>query len=61
MTKLFKKLATDEQAASMAEYALLLALVSVAVIGALQILGGSIENTFTTASDELEAAIPAAE
>ena len=61
MTKLIKKLAADEQAASMTEYALLLALIAVATIGALQILGGSIENAFTTASDELEAAIPAAE
>ena len=59
MTKLFKKLASDEQGASMAEYALLLALVSVAVIGALQILGGSIESVFTTASDELSAVSPA--
>ncbi len=58
MTKLFKKLATDEQAASMTEYALLLALVSIAVIGALQILGGSINNAFTTASDELSEVAP---
>ena len=59
MTTILKKLASDEQGASMAEYALLLALVSVAVIGALQILGGNIEAVFTTASDELSAAVPA--
>ena len=61
MTKIFKSLAADEQAASMTEYALLLALIAVATIGALQILGVSIDNAFTSTSDELEAAIPASE
>ncbi len=59
MITTLKKLASDEQAASMTEYALLLALVSVAVIGALQLLGASITGVFTTAGTELEAAIPA--
>jgi len=59
MITTLKKLASDEQAASMTEYALLLALVSIAVIGALQLLGASITGAFTTAGTELEAAIPA--
>jgi len=59
MTKIFKALAADEQAASMTEYALLLALIAVATIGVLQVLGVSINNVFTTTSDKLEAAIPA--
>jgi len=59
MTKIFKALAADEQAASMTEYALLLALIAVATIGVLQVLGVSINNVFTTASDKLEAAVPA--
>ena len=59
MTKILKTLAADEQAASMTEYALLLALIAVATIGVLQVLGVSINNVFTTASDKLETAIPA--
>ena len=58
MTKLLKTLAADEKAATMTEYALLLALIAVATIGALQILGVSIESAFTSTSDQLEAAIP---
>ena len=58
MTKKLKTLAADETAASMTEYALLLALIAVATIGALQILGVSIESAFTSTSDQLEAAIP---
>ena len=41
MTKVFSKLLSDDTAASMTEYALLLALVAVAAIGALQFLGTS--------------------
>lgn len=59
MITMLKKLASDEQAASMTEYALLLALVSIAVIGALQLLGGSITGAFENAGDELEASVPA--
>ena len=53
--KVFSKLISDDTAASMTEYALLLALVAVAAIGALQFLGGSIDGTYTTVSDELGA------
>lgn len=59
MKKMISRLIVEEQAASMAEYALLLALVSVAVIGALQILQGSIVDVFTQASTDIESAIPA--
>ena len=59
MITLLKNLASDEQAASTTEYALLLVLVSIAVIGALQLLGGSIDGVFTTAGNELEASVPA--
>ena len=58
MTQLLKTLAADEKAASTTEYALLLALIAVATVGALQILGVSIESAFTSTSDQLEAAIP---
>jgi pilus assembly protein Flp/PilA len=53
MTKVFSKLLSDDTAASMTEYALLLALVAVAAIGALQFLGGSVGGTYDAVSDEL--------
>jgi len=58
MTKVFSKLLSDESAASMTEYALLLALISVAAIGALQILGADITSVYTSVSDELEGVTP---
>ena len=54
MTKVFSKLLSDDTAASMTEYALLLALIAVAAIGALQVLGGNIDGVYTTVSDEKE-------
>lgn len=53
MTKVFSKLLADDTAASMTEYALLLALIAVAAIGALQFLGGSVGGTYNAVSDEL--------
>ena len=53
MTKIFSQLLSDDTAASMTEYALLLALVAVAAIGALQFLGGSVGGTYDAVSDEL--------
>lgn len=40
----------DESGANMVEYALLLALISVAAIGIITTLGGSVTSTFTTAN-----------
>jgi len=53
MITVFSKLLADDTAASMTEYALLLALIAVAAIGALQVLGGNIDGVYTTVSDEL--------
>jgi pilus assembly protein Flp/PilA len=53
MTKVFSKLISDDTAASMTEYALLLALIAVAAIGALQFLGAGVGGAYTTVSDEL--------
>jgi Flp pilus assembly pilin Flp len=47
---LIKELLNDEQGAALAEYALLVALISVGTIGTLQLLGGSITSVFTAAS-----------
>jgi len=54
-----KTLLKDEQAASMAEYALLLALIAVAAIGVLQVLGGQITGVFERAGDAIDEALPA--
>jgi Flp pilus assembly pilin Flp len=53
ITQALSKLISDDTAASMTEYALLLALIAVAAIGALQVLGGNIGSVYTTVSDEL--------
>lgn len=47
---------TNERGASLVEYALLVALIAVVVIGAITLLSGSIEDTFSSVSTELDAA-----
>lgn len=59
MKTVISSLVADEQGATMTEYALLLALIAVAVIGALQVLGGNVEAVFTAASNELSTVAPA--
>jgi pilus assembly protein Flp/PilA len=54
LTKIFK----DESGATAIEYGLIAALVSVAAITALQALGVSLDNMFTTVSDALDEATP---
>ncbi len=56
---IFKLLLEDERAASMAEYALLLALIAVAAIGALQVLGGQVIGVFEHTGDAIDEALPA--
>ncbi|MCW5751531.1 MAG: Flp family type IVb pilin [Alphaproteobacteria bacterium] len=46
----------DESGASAIEYGLIAGLVSVAIIGALTTMSGSLQNIFTKISDELAAA-----
>jgi len=57
--KLMKTFLNDEQGASMAEYALLLALIAVTAIGALQLMGGSISGIFEYSGDAMDEAAPA--
>jgi len=45
-----------ERGASLVEYALLVALIAVVVIGAITLLAGSVEDTFSGVSNELDAA-----
>lgn len=54
-----KRLVFEEDGASMAEYALLLALIAVATIGALQVLQGQIVGVFDRAGTALDGALPA--
>ena len=52
-----KKIRKDESAATAIEYGLIAALVSVAAIGALTALGGSLQTMFTAVSEALLAAV----
>ncbi len=53
---ILKKIRKDESGATAIEYGLIAALVSVAAIGALTALGGSLQTMFTTVSNALQAA-----
>lgn len=57
----FKKLLKDESGATAIEYGLIAALVSVAAIGALQLMGTSLRNIFGIVSGELEKAASGAQ
>ncbi len=59
MYSLLKNLIKDESGATAIEYGLIAALVSVAAIGALTAMGGSLTQMFTTVSTSLASAIPA--
>ena len=57
--ELIKNLYRDERAASMVEYALLLALIAVSAIGVLQVLSGQISSVFERTGDAIDEALPA--
>ncbi len=54
---ILKKIRKDESGATAIEYGLIAALVSVAAIGALTAMGGSLQTMFTTVSNALTAAV----
>ncbi len=56
MTTMMYKLFKDESGATAIEYGLIAALVSVAAIGALTAMGGSLNTMFTSVSDTLDSA-----
>jgi pilus assembly protein Flp/PilA len=60
MLKTIQQLSNDESGATALEYGLIAALVSVAAIGALTQLGGSLNNIFGIVSGRLDAAADAA-
>ena len=47
---LIRSLIEDEMGAALTEYALLVALIAVALVGTLQIIGGAINGVFGTTS-----------
>jgi pilus assembly protein Flp/PilA len=53
----FRSLIADESGATAIEYGLIAALVSVAAIGALTAMGGSLKDMFTKVSDALGCAV----
>ena len=57
MLSFFKTLMTDESGATAIEYGLIAALVSVAAVVALENMGTSLENMFTTVSGKLDTAV----
>ena len=54
---MLKAFLTDESGATMIEYGLIAALVSVAAIVALRLLGSALQDIFTNVKDELVGAI----
>ncbi len=59
MHKLMTKLYVDISGATAIEYGLIAALVSVAAIGALSLMGGSLDTMFTAVSGQLNSAVAA--
>lgn len=59
MLSIFKNLINDESGATAIEYGLIAALVSVAAVVALENMGTSLENMFTTVSGKLDTAVGA--
>jgi pilus assembly protein Flp/PilA len=57
MLSFLKTLMTDESGATAIEYGLIAALVSVAAVVALENMGTSLENMFTTVSGKLDTAV----
>jgi pilus assembly protein Flp/PilA len=54
MMTMIKKLWQEESGQGMTEYGLILALVSVVAIGALFIMGGKLQEVFTSVTTELD-------
>lgn len=57
MINTIHNLLRDESGATAIEYGLIAALVSVAAIGALQAMGGSLNTIFSSVSDTLDSAV----
>ena len=60
MVRMFKNFINDESGATAIEYGLIAALVSVAAIVALEQMGTSLDQMFSTVSGKLDTAVSAA-
>ena len=56
MTRLMKRFLSDENGLESVEYAILMALIAVAAIAAITLVGAYVRGTFTTAAGALPAA-----
>ena len=59
LSSVIEKLKDDVEGASLVEYALLVALVAIVVIGALNALSSDIGNAFNTIGDKIRTAVNA--
>ncbi len=53
MVQMLKRLWQDEEAPTAVEYALMVALIAVFIIGAVQLLGGNVSATFTQVANAM--------
>lgn len=60
MRSMFNRLLKDESGATMIEYGLIAALISVAAIAALTAMGGSLKSMFSFVGTQLDSAVTAA-
>ena len=60
MSKFLKSLWKDEDGATAIEYGLLAALISVAIIATVSLLGGTLDRTFKKVDTDLTAKVPVA-
>ena len=56
--KHLKMFMQDEEGASAIEYGLLVALIAAVIIGAVQLLGGTLNNVFANVGSAIESAAP---
>jgi Flp pilus assembly pilin Flp len=53
MNKLFHKLWTDDEAQDIAEYAVMLAVILVIVVGTIRLIGGNANNVFSSVASSI--------
>jgi len=58
MLSLLKRLVKEEEGQGLVEYALILALIAIVVIGAMQLLGGQVGTTFNNITTKLGGTVP---
>jgi Flp pilus assembly pilin Flp len=53
MTKLFRRLCSEEEGQDIAEYAVMLAVILVIVVGTVRLIGGNANNVFSSVSSSI--------